>query len=59
MNMPALLQIKNKYILSPVKSGLMIIDQKRAHERILYEKFLKTIQIRHIHCPATTLSGKH
>ncbi|MFW5644300.1 MAG: DNA mismatch repair endonuclease MutL [Bacteroidota bacterium] len=35
------LQLKNKYILTPVKSGLMIIDQKRAHERILYEKALK------------------
>jgi DNA mismatch repair protein MutL len=32
-------QIKNKYILCPVKSGLMLIDQKRAHERILFEKF--------------------
>jgi DNA mismatch repair protein MutL len=44
LSMPSLLQIRNKYILSPVKSGLMIIDQKRAHERILYEKFLKTIK---------------
>ncbi|MFW5821543.1 MAG: DNA mismatch repair endonuclease MutL, partial [Bacteroidota bacterium] len=35
------LQLKNKYILAPVKSGLMVIDQKRAHERILYEKALK------------------
>jgi len=33
-------QIKNKYIVCPVKSGLMIIDQKRAHERILFERFL-------------------
>ncbi len=33
-------QIKNKYIICPVKSGLMLIDQKRAHERILYEKYL-------------------
>ncbi len=41
---PALLQVKNRYILIPVKSGLMIIDQKRAHERILYEKFLKTVR---------------
>ena len=41
---PALLQVKNRYILIPVKSGLMIIDQRRAHERILYEKFLKTIR---------------
>ena len=35
-----LLQIKLKYILVPVKSGLMVIDQKRAHERILFEEFL-------------------
>ncbi|MCK5134595.1 MAG: DNA mismatch repair endonuclease MutL [Bacteroidales bacterium] len=35
------LQIKNKYILSPVKSGLMVIDQRRAHERILYERIIK------------------
>lgn len=32
-------QIKNKYIVCPVKSGLMLIDQKRAHERVLYEQF--------------------
>lgn len=37
------LQLKNKYILSPVKSGLMLIDQKRAHERILYEQYLNTL----------------
>ncbi|MBN1252169.1 MAG: DNA mismatch repair endonuclease MutL [Bacteroidales bacterium] len=33
-------QIKNKYIVTPVKSGLMIINQKRAHERILFENFI-------------------
>lgn len=33
-------QIRSKYIVCPVKSGLMIIDQKRAHERVLYERFL-------------------
>jgi DNA mismatch repair protein MutL len=36
-------QVKNKYIVCPVKSGLMIIDQKRAHERVLYEKFLECL----------------
>jgi DNA mismatch repair protein MutL len=34
------LQLKNKFILTPVKSGLMVIDQKRAHERILFEQFM-------------------
>ena len=37
-------QLKNRYILTPVKSGLMIIDQKRAHERILFERFITMIQ---------------
>jgi len=36
-------QIKNKYIVCPVKSGLMVIDQKRAHERVLYERFLDSL----------------
>lgn len=38
------LQIKQKYILTPVKSGLMVIDQKRAHERILFEKFMEVLK---------------
>ncbi len=37
-------QFKAKYILTPVKSGLMIIDQKRAHEKILYESYLSLIK---------------
>jgi len=37
------LQFKNKYILTPVKSGLMVIDQRRAHERILFENFMRII----------------
>lgn len=36
-------QIKGKYIVCPVKSGLMLIDQKRAHERIIYEKNLECL----------------
>ncbi len=38
------LQIRNKYVLSPVKSGVMLIDQRRAHERILYERMLKALE---------------
>ncbi len=37
-------QFKNKYILTPVKSGLMVIDQRRAHERILYENFMSVLE---------------
>lgn len=37
-------QYKNKYILTSVKSGLMLIDQHRAHIRILFDQFL--VQIR-------------
>jgi DNA mismatch repair protein MutL len=36
-------QIHKKYIVSPIKSGMLIIDQHRAHQRILYEQFLKSI----------------
>lgn len=35
----AVMQLKNRYILSPAKSGLMIIDQHRAHVRILYDRY--------------------
>lgn len=35
---------KNKYILTPVKSGLMVIDQRRAHQRILFEQLMLTLQ---------------
>ncbi|MDD4755357.1 MAG: DNA mismatch repair endonuclease MutL [Prolixibacteraceae bacterium] len=38
------MQLKQKYILTPVKSGIMIIDQKRAHERILYERFMEVLK---------------
>ena len=38
-----LIQLKGEYIVTPVKSGLMVIDQHRAHQRILYEKFLNDL----------------
>jgi len=33
-------QLHNKYIINTIKSGMLVIDQNRAHERILYEEFL-------------------
>lgn len=38
-------QIHRKYIVSPIKSGIILINQQRAHERILYEEFLKSITV--------------
>jgi len=38
---PHLWQVHRRYILSQIKSGLVIIDQHVAHERVLYEKILK------------------
>ena len=37
-------QIHDSYIISPIKSGWMVIDQAAAHERILYERHLKALQ---------------
>ncbi|WP_446050199.1 DNA mismatch repair endonuclease MutL [Zobellia laminariae] len=34
-------QIRRKYIVTTIKSGMVVIDQSRAHQRVLYEKFLK------------------
>ena len=38
-----IIQVREKYIVSPIKSGLMIIDQYRAHYRVLYNKYLLQI----------------
>jgi len=40
-------QLKNKYIITSVKSGMLMIDQHRAHVRILYEQFLAEIESQH------------
>ncbi|MBP8686777.1 MAG: DNA mismatch repair endonuclease MutL [Prevotella sp.] len=41
---PAHYQYKGCYIMTAVKSGLMIVDQHRAHVRILYDKYLEQMK---------------
>lgn len=41
-NSSFIISLHNKYILCQIKSGLMIIDQHVAHERILYEKAINS-----------------
>lgn len=38
-------QVDRKFILTRVKSGLLLIDQQRAHQRVLYEQFLENISL--------------
>lgn len=37
-------QIHRRYIINQIKSGFWLIDQQAAHERILYERYLNTLQ---------------
>ncbi len=39
-----ILQLHKKYIFTQLKSGYLIIDQQRAHERILYERFNEQLE---------------
>lgn len=39
-------QFQNRYIISSIKSGLVLVDQQRASERILFEQYLERIRQR-------------
>jgi len=39
-------QLNNKYIVNTIKSGMLIINQQRAHQRVLYEDFLQHITVK-------------
>jgi DNA mismatch repair protein MutL len=39
-------QLHNKYIVNTIKSGMLVIHQSRAHQRILYEDFLQHITVK-------------
>ena len=38
------LQYKGKYLITPLKSGIILIHQRRAHIRILFEDYLQRMQ---------------
>ena len=38
-------QIQKKYLLSSIKSGMVLINQNLAHQRVLYEEFLESITV--------------
>lgn len=40
----AYMQIKGRYIVTSIKSGMVLVDQHRAHTRILYEKYIANIE---------------
>ena len=46
---PKVFQLFKKYIVTSTRSGLLIINQNRAHQRVLYEAFLSSITERNIH----------
>lgn len=46
---PSHYQYKGKYVMTAVKSGLMIIDQHRAHVRVLYERYLEELHEQTFH----------
>jgi len=39
-----LFQLNNRFIVTNIKSGIVIVDQQKAHERILYEQFLEKLK---------------
>ena len=42
------IQLHGKYILSTVKSGAIIIDQKRAHQRVIFEQIIRSLAMQQI-----------
>lgn len=38
-------QLQNKYVITTIKSGMVVIHQHRAHQRVLYEELLKNITL--------------
>ena len=51
-----IIQVQNRYLLAPIKSGMLLIDQRRAHERILYDQFHTALTKRNGCVAATVVS---
>lgn len=47
INNEKIFQFKNSYLITTIKSGIIVVDQNRAHERILFEKYDQLIQQKH------------
>ena len=43
------IQIQRKYLLSSIKSGVVLIHQSLAHQRVLYEEFLNSSSSEEVH----------
>jgi DNA mismatch repair protein MutL len=43
---PKTFQLHRKYIVNTIKSGILVIDQHKAHQRILYEDFLRHLTVK-------------
>ncbi|HEX6589919.1 MAG TPA: DNA mismatch repair endonuclease MutL [Longimicrobiales bacterium] len=42
---PTLWQVHNSYIIAETRSGLLIIDQHSAHERVMFERLMRAFQV--------------
>ena len=43
------IQIQKKYLYSSIKSGVVLIHQSLAHQRVLYEEFLESVTLKEVH----------
>ena len=41
-------QISGRYIVTQVEGGMLLVDQHRAHERVLYEEYIKNISLQKV-----------
>jgi DNA mismatch repair protein MutL len=44
VNLDSIWQVHTKYIISEIKSGLVVIDQHVAHERVLFEQAMEAME---------------